>query len=293
MINILLTIFSLKTQIPLMLAINDIIIPTLIVGGIALVLGLVLGVVSKVFQISVNKLQSELREILPNINCGACGFTGCEGYADYLAEGGDNTGKCPVGGSDVSQRLAARLGIAAKSVEPSVAHVMCNGTNEHTHKRFEYSGTLTCSSAHSIFSGPGSCTYGCMGYGDCAVACPYNAIDIVNEIAVVNDYKCKACGLCVKTCPKKIIFMVLKYNNNYKVECRNKWPGAETKKHCSVGCIGCQRCFKICPSQAITMDGPLAVIDPFKCISCNKCKEVCPTNSISGKNDSVSVSKSE
>jgi len=263
------------------LGIREIIFPTLLVGGIAIVLGLILGVVSKLFTIPVNQLQSDLHAILPGANCGACGFSGCEGYAVYLAEGGSNTGKCPVGGSDVSKELAALLGVPAKPMSPMVAHIMCKGTSCNTSKRFQYRGTLGCNAAHGLFSGPGSCTFGCMGYGDCVKICPYGAIDIIDEIAVINDFKCKACELCISECPKKIIYMVPKYDNDYKVECRNKWPGGETKKHCTVGCIGCQRCFKICPSEAISMEGPLAVIDPFKCIHCGKCAEVCPTNSIS------------
>ncbi len=264
------------------LGIREILVPTLIVGGMTLVLGLILGIVSKVFQIPVNQLQVDLQAVLPGANCGACGFSGCEGYSVYLANGGTETGKCPVGGSDVSSELAALLGVPAKPVVPLVAHVMCKGDCHHTAKRFHYRGTMRCNAAQGIFSGPGSCTFGCMGFGDCVEKCPYEAIDIIDGIAVINKVKCKACGICVTVCPKKIIFIVPRYNNDYKVECRNKWPGGETKKHCSVGCIGCQRCFKICPSEAITMDGPLAVIDPYKCTHCNKCYEVCPTHSISG-----------
>ena len=264
------------------LGIRDILIPTLIVGGIALVLGLILGIVSKMFHMPVHPLQADLQAAMPGANCGACGFSGCEGYAVYLAEGGTDTGKCPVGGLNVSVRIAEILGILAKPIEPMVAHVMCRGDLHHTSKRFDYRGMPGCNSAQGLFSGPNSCTFGCMGYGDCVDACPYSAIDLVDGIAVINPVKCKACELCIPICPKKIIFMVPKNNNEYKVECRNKWPGAETKKHCSVGCIGCQRCFKNCPSEAITMDGPLAVIDPYKCTHCGICHEICPTHSISG-----------
>jgi Na+-translocating ferredoxin:NAD+ oxidoreductase subunit B len=260
---------------------REIVLSVLVVGGIALILGVILGIVSKLFQTRKNKLLSDLTETLPGVNCGACGFSSCEGYAKWLAEGGRDTGKCPVGGNEVSDELAGILNIPARSVEALVAHVMCKGTTHNTSKRYEYRGSLGCTAAHSLFSGPNSCTYGCMGYGDCVEVCPYGAIDIVDGIAVINDFKCKACELCVAVCPKKLIFMVPKHNNNFKVECRNKWPGAQTRKHCSVGCIGCQRCVKVCPSNAITMDGPLAVIDPYLCISCGKCYEVCPTKSIS------------
>lgn len=263
------------------LQINDIVFPVVVVSVIALLLGLVLGVVSKLFHVPADELLTDITAALPGVNCGSCGFSSCEGYAKWLAEGGDDTGKCPVGGAEVSNNVAALLGLEPKSVTPIVAHVMCKGTSLVTSKRFDYNGTLGCTAAQGLFSGPNSCTYGCMGYGDCVAVCPYEAIDMIDGIAVINNVKCKACGLCVAACPKQIIKMVTKYNNNFKVECMNKWPGALTRKHCSVGCIGCQKCFKICPSDAITMDGPLAQIDPFKCTNCGKCYEVCPTSSIS------------
>lgn len=263
------------------LGIQDILIPTMIVGGITLFLGVIIAIVSKVFQLPVNQLQSDLQAVLPGANCGACGFSGCEGYAVYLAGGGKDIGKCPVGGPDCSNELASLMGLPPKPFMPQVAHVMCNGTAHHTTKRFDYKGILDCNAAQGLFSGPNSCTFGCMGYGSCVEKCPYEAIDMVDGIAVINKVKCTACGLCVPVCPKKLIFIVPKFHNDYTVECRNKWPGSETKKHCTAGCIGCQRCFKICPSGAITMDGPLAVIDPVKCTQCGKCYEVCPVPCIS------------
>lgn len=264
------------------LAIRDIIFPTLLVGGIALVLGLILGVVSKVFAIPVDKLAEELNSVLPQANCGACGFAGCSSYAAYLSGGGFDTTLCPVGGSGVAEELSAILGLPSKPVTPYVAHVMCNGTLDNTSERYEYEGVRDCASADKLFQGPGKCTYGCIGYGDCIRICPYQAIDIINGIAEINDIKCTGCELCVASCPKNIIEMVPKTNMGYKVECRNLQSGGETRKICSVGCIGCQRCFKICPSEAIRMEGPLAVIDQDKCTKCGKCYEVCPTKSISG-----------
>jgi heterodisulfide reductase subunit A-like polyferredoxin len=64
------------------------------------------------------------------------------------------------------------------------------------------------------------------------------------------------------------------------VSCRNKWPGAQTRKNCTIGCIGCRKCYNVCEFGAITMDGPLAVIDQSKCTRCGKCEPVCPTHAI-------------
>jgi len=259
---------------------NDILIPMVVLMGIGLFFAILIVIVSRFFAVEENKRQSEVRELLPGANCGACGFSGCDGYAASLADGDTDIGRCPVGGAAVTQDLAALLGLEAVDVEATVAHVMCQGTTAHTSKRYAYSGTISCSAAHGLFSGPNSCTYGCIGFGDCVYHCPYGAIDLVDGIAVINEDKCKACGLCVVTCPKELIFMVPKRTGTTIVSCRNKWPGAQTRKNCTIGCIGCKKCFNICEFDAITMTGPLAVIDQSKCTRCGKCEPVCPTNAI-------------
>ncbi len=264
---------------------QSILVPTLILGITALLLGIVMVVVSKVFAVKHDKLKDDLQAALPQANCGACGFPGCEGYAAYLASGGDDTSKCPVGGSEVAASLAGLLGKSVQDVVPLVAHVFCKGDTDCTSERFTYTGTKTCASANALFSGFLSCSYGCLGFGDCVAACPFDAIDIRKGIAVINEYKCKGCEKCVPVCPKKIITMVPKNDNNYKVDCSNHHAGGETRKQCKIGCIACQRCVKACPVEAIVMDNFLAVIDPRKCISCGKCREVCPVGTISDAGD--------
>lgn len=265
--------------------IESILIPSAIIGGIAFVLGIVIAIVSRLFKVDKNEFQEEILEALPGANCGACGFSGCEGYAKWLASGGKDPGKCPVGGNELNAKLSKMIGVETKTTVVKVAHVMCKGTTDNTSRRYDYTGTKTCADAHALFSGPNSCTYSCIGFGDCVEACQFDAIDIVDGIAVINEFKCTSCGKCVPACPKNLIFMVPKDHRTYKVECRNHWPGGETRKHCKVGCIGCQRCVKVCPVDAIHMDNNLAVIDPDKCINCGKCYEVCPTNCISNPND--------
>ena len=64
------------------------------------------------------------------------------------------------------------------------------------------------------------------------------------------------------------------------VLCKNHDKGALTRKECSAGCIGCTKCVKACPNEAITMDNNAAVVDPEKCTACGACVEGCPTGAI-------------
>lgn len=268
------------SSITMSIDISAIWIPIVVCGVIALVLGLVIVLTARFFAVPVDNRLEEIKAILPGANCGACGFTGCEGYAKSLAEGNPDVARCPVGGTATVEELSEYLGLAVPSFVPKVAYVYCNGTTEHTSKRFDYSGTRTCAAAHSLFSGPNSCSYGCIGFGDCMEVCNFDAIYLENGIIRINADNCTACGLCVKQCPKNLINIIPKHKNTYAVQCRNKWPGAQTRKNCGVGCIGCRKCFKACEYGAISMEGTLAVIDHEKCTHCGACIAECPTGTI-------------
>lgn len=265
----------------IVLTLENIITPALIGSGIALGLGIIITIASKIFAVPVDEKLEAVTNILPGVNCGACGYSGCEAYAQAICSGEtDDIAKCPVGGMDTVQELAEYLGRETPDFIPKVAHVFCHGTTEFTQKRYDYSGTISCAAAHGLFSGPNSCTYGCIGFGDCEAVCPYQAIYMAEGIAHVDSTRCTACGLCVEACPKNLIEIIPKHLDAYTVKCRNKWPGAQTRKNCKVGCIGCRRCYKVCEYDAIHMDGPLAVIDQEKCTHCGDCIKVCPTNAI-------------
>ncbi len=263
-----------------MINIGSILVPAAIGGGVALFLGALIMISARVFAVPVDNKLEEIKALLPGANCGACGYSGCEGYAVALREGDNDAGKCPVGGAEMAQELAELLGLSKPDFVPKVAQVFCQGTDKNTQKRFEYEGTIGCAAAHGLFSGPNSCSYGCLGFGDCILACQFEAISIVDGIAQIDSSKCTACGMCVTACPKDLISIIPQHWNSYTVRCRNKWPGNQTRKNCKVGCIGCQRCYKVCEYGAIEMDGPLAVINPEKCTHCGKCLPVCPTSAI-------------
>ena len=118
-----------------------------------------------------------------------------------------------------------------------------------------------------------------MGFGDCVAACKFDAIQVVNGVALVNMEKCTGCGACTKACPKSIIHMIPD-DVNPVVLCQNTDKGAQTRKVCSTGCIGCMKCTKFCPTNAISVSNNLAVIDQDLCIACMQCADECPVNAI-------------
>ncbi len=263
------------------LALGDIMMPILVMGLLALALGVLITVVSNKFAVQEDQRTSEIIAILPGANCGGCGYSGCAGYAGALASGDEkNTSKCSVGGKDTAEAVSTYLGLSGGEFVPTVAQVHCQGSKEHTQPRFEYSGSPTCKAASLVHKGPGSCVYGCLGFGDCKVVCEFDAINIVDGLARIDPEKCTACGACVRECPKSIIHIIPKHKQAYVNRCSNPLPGAIVKKSCDIGCIGCTLCVKACPVNAISMKEGLAVIDQDICNRCGECIKVCPAKSI-------------
>ena len=255
-------------------------IPVLIVVAIGLVCAVILTIASKVFFVPVDETFALLRAELPGANCGACGFAGCDDYANALAEDHSlSCSKCPVGGADVADKLAAVLGVESGGADKQVAVVMCNGTADAAKTIMEYKGVQTCSAAKQFFGGLSACPYGCIGLGDCAAACDFDAIHICDGVAVVNRDKCVGCGVCAKTCPNSVI-KVQTAKNLVVVQCKSQAKGGETRKACTNGCIGCMKCAKACPKEAITVENNVAYIDQSKCVGCQLCVKECPVGVI-------------
>ena len=251
----------------------------LVVGGVGLVMAIVLVVASIVFKVEEEEKTKTIRECLPGANCGACGYTGCDGYAKALALGEAEPNLCIPGSVSVAEKLSEILGVEIKVGEPVVAFVGCNGTCEATSKKAFYDGISTCYAASMIYGGPNACRFGCVGCGDCAGVCPTNAICIDDGIARVDPRVCIGCGMCVKECPKDIIKLLPK-DAKVAVMCNSLDKGAVARKNCKNACIGCHKCEKECPSGAIKIVDNLSVIDYEKCIACGRCAEVCPTKCI-------------
>lgn len=254
----------------------EILIAFLAILAIAVIVGLLLLVCSHFFSVAENPLKTEIRECLPGINCGACGYRGCDDYASALAEGGVKPNLCIPGAQSVADKIGEILDIKVEPFKDVVAFVACNGNCEATFKTSEYDGVQTCFAASMLYGGNNSCKYGCLGFGDCATQCPANAICLADGIARVDTSRCLGCGICVTACPKHIITMLAQETETV-VMCSNTQKGADARKACKNACIGCKKCEKVCPNEAITVTNNLAGIDYDKCTNCAACVKECPT----------------
>jgi Na+-translocating ferredoxin:NAD+ oxidoreductase subunit B len=241
--------------------------------------------VAQKFKVYEDPRIDEVEESLPAANCGGCGFAGCRNFAEACVKSEDFEGLyCPVGGNECMTKVASILGRNAVEQDPQVAVLLCNGGCDSRPKTSYYDGAKTCKIASSVYGGDTGCQFGCHGLGDCVEVCNFDALsmDPVTGLPVVNDANCTACGACVKECPKDLFELRKRAKKDRKiyVACKNEDKGGVAKKSCAVACIGCSKCFKVCPFEAITMNNNLAYIDSDKCRLCRKCVTECPTNSI-------------
>lgn len=251
----------------------------IVISIIGLIGAIILVFASKFMAVQEDERVQKVNAELPQANCGACGFAGCQAYANAIVGDDAAVNRCVPGGDAVAQKVAAIMGKEAEKVDQKIAVVSCRGTCGHTKKTFNYIGEPSCRDLAQLYGGNSSCSAGCLGLGDCVKVCQFGALEVVNGVAVVNEEKCTGCGACKDICPKNLFWMKAPEDDPI-VLCSNRKPGGETKKSCDVGCIACRKCERACPEGAITVEGNLARIDQSKCTHCHECVAVCPSNVI-------------
>ena len=269
---------------------NDIVIYAVTsLSAIGLSAAVILFFIAKKFKVIEDPKIDIVEEVLPSANCGGCGFPGCRNFAEALVNKSNRDKNieglnCPVGGNEVMSKVAEILGLEAEEKEPMVAVLRCSGSKANAPKKVNYDGPATCVFANNLYAGENGCPYGCLGLGDCVVACKFDAMYMDKEtgLPVIIEEKCVACGACVEACPRNIIELrnVGKKSRRIFVSCINEEKGGVARKNCKVACIGCSKCYNVCKFDAITMKNNLAYIDYEKCKLCRKCVEECPTGAI-------------
>ncbi len=154
----------------------------LVMSGIALVLGSILGWAAVRFRVEEDPLVEKIDAILPQTQCGQCGYPGCKPYAEAIAKGEADINRCPPGGEDGVKRLAELLGVEPKPLDAGLAHKPKSVAviDENL----------------------------CIGCTLCIQACPVDAIvGAAKQMHTVIPELCTGCELCVAPCPVDCIHM--------------------------------------------------------------------------------------
>jgi electron transport complex protein RnfB len=161
---------------------SGIIIAIVLLTVLALVFGVLLGFAAEKFKVQGDPLIERLEALLPQTQCGQCGYPGCRPYAEAIA-GGEKVNKCPPGGTATMEKLADMAGVEP---EPLTA------SEEVQVKKVAYIREDEC-----------------IGCTKCIQACPVDAILGTGKLmhTVIIDY-CTGCDLCVAPCPVDCIDML-------------------------------------------------------------------------------------
>lgn len=249
--------------------------------GLGALFAFVLSLADKRLRVEEDPRIKALLETLPGSNCAACGFASCRAMAEAIVEKGDAAQTCPAGGEEVASQLGEILGVEVEGALSQYARVRCGARASERKRDANYQGVQSCQAAHLTGGGGLGCFYGCLGFGDCKDACPFDAIYMEEGLPRIDVQNCTGCGLCVKACSLGLITLdPIDDDLEYFVSCSNLDRGKEARRVCKKACIGCGLCVKVCPYDAVEMENNLAKIDPRNCQECGLCATKCPTDAI-------------
>lgn len=223
----------------------------------------------------------QVEEMLPHSNCGACGTAGCRNFAEAVVIGTLAPAKCTVNAPQQNMLIADFLGVAAGDMEKHVARLACAGGQHVAYQRARYQGLSSCRAAAVVNGGGKACAWGCLGLGDCADVCDFDAI-AMNRFGLpeVDADRCTACGDCVDICPKDL-FSLQQVSHKLWMACKNHADGDTAELQCEVACTACGRCVADAPDGLIRLENNLAVIDYAQnALAAHHPTERCPTGAI-------------
>lgn len=253
-----------------------------ILVGMGLFFALVIAVAYQKLRVVEDPRIDVVDDMLPHANCGACGQPGCRMFAEKLISGEATPAQCTVSSGEGIQRIAAFLGVDAGSQEKVVARLLCAGGRREAHNLADYKGALrSCRAETVVNSGPKACAWGCLGLGDCAEACDFDAIYMNDDgLPVVIADRCVACNDCVVACPKGL-FELMPVSQKLIVQCKSLLEGDLALQKCSVACTACGRCVADAAPGLIEIKNNLAVINyELNELAAPAAARRCPTDSM-------------
>jgi electron transport complex protein RnfB len=156
----------------------------LVLSGLGALFGMLLGFAAVRFRVEADPVVDQIDGLLPQTQCGQCGYAGCRPYAEAMAAGGADINQCPPGGEATIQALADLLGRDPKPLNP-----------EHGEEKPKTVAVIDEQT--------------CIGCTLCIQACPVDAIlGAAKQMHTVIESECTGCDLCVEPCPVDCIDMV-------------------------------------------------------------------------------------
>ncbi len=264
-----------------MIVSGEVVASVAILGGVATVFGSFISLANAKFKVWEDPRIDGVRDLLPGADCGACGLAGCRAFAEAVIDGEVPPAQCTVMGAEDRADVADYLGVAAGSADKRVARLLCAGGTDVAPYKGKYHGIESCAAAAAVTGGGKACSWGCLGYADCAVSCDFGAITMSpNDLPVVDADKCTACNDCVEACPLGL-FVLMPQEHHLLVQCKNLLQGDAAEAVCSVACNACGRCVADADPGLIEMVSGLATIDYVQIELENpKAIERCPTGAI-------------
>src|SRR4030066_539731 len=117
-------------------------------ASIGAIFGLGLAFAAKRFSVKIDPRVEQVKDKLANAHCGACGYAGCEQYAEAVVNNPDiPPNLCTPGGARTSEAVARITGKKAEAREPIFARIMCQGSWSKSTTRFKYEGVEDCRAA--------------------------------------------------------------------------------------------------------------------------------------------------
>lgn len=227
-----------------------------------------------------------VEQMLPQNNCGGCGYPSCRMFAEALVSAKALPGKCTVSTEQERIEVATFLDVDQGTETKRVARLACAGGSNVASSHADYRGKQTCSAAAQVVGGGKTCSWGCIGLGDCERVCDFDAIKMnEHQLPVVDESACTACGDCVSGCPKDL-FSLQPIDRYLWVTCKNLEQGNEVLEYCQVACTACERCAMDAPEKMIQMVNHLPVVDYQNALATKselrvrKAIERCPTGAI-------------